>query len=162
MNFNFIGDFLNYILNNFFNNGQAVALATLFATIITGIGIPLMIYALQQSRVEPWSMEKLNDEEWILRRLGNKKSSLYGYGVDNHNSVEILYQNLAGIPPRFFGRGSYTTFRIEGPIGGNITFYYREYGKFNKITADDYAYHGEISRYTRVPSDVKGWSNPLY
>lgn len=160
MNFDFIDDALNYLLNNFFNNGQAVALATLFATIITGIGVPVILYAVQQTKTAPWSMEKLNDTEWILRRLGNKKSSLYGYGVDNHNSVQISYQNLAGIPPRTFECGSYTTFRIEGPIGGNITFYYREYGKFKKVKPNDY--HGELGRYISVPSGVKGWSNPLY
>lgn len=148
--------------------GTMATVATLIIAILTyrvskeGKDIAYKSYH-QIDREPPWKLEKISSTRWNLVRNHLAPATLYGYAVDNHNSVRVNYDNAAAaLPLKVFTRGSYVTFTVDGPIGGNITFYYREFDEDKDLsTIDVKDYHGELGRNPDLPLGVDKWSNYL-
>lgn len=139
----------------------SVILTLVFAILTYFISKNSQKIDLKTDEIPPWELTKISEDRWVLKRTQSKISTLYGHSVDNHNSVNINYESASGLPPRSFSKGTYTTFRINGILGGNITFYYREHKDADLINNKE-SYHGTISNRQVQPDGIKSWTTPLY
>lgn len=165
MNLNFIGEF--------FNNSYSVAAATLIATVIIGIGVPVIIYWVEQSKKDAWSLEKKEDNLWELTRTRSKQAFIHQVYGDPlcFNDFTVAYRGLGGIgtPYRSYGNNEKVIVEIipiseEFRPSSSFHICYSEHGKRKDMKLPDFVYNSDTTMHVdyKHPCKNKHWSRPLY
>lgn len=151
----------NFVFN--FGIAEILGLLTLIATVL-GILFAWKAYKHQTQMIEPWSMEKVGEDLWLLKRTVPKLASIRGLVRSNaSDNYEVKWLNQAGHPYACFKKGTTILLKITVPFPGTVfQIYYQEQKKDLYPNNPGYSDDTRMGDTQVPPKNWKVWEITLY